>query len=61
MEKKFDEIMTRLQFIVSQLQDNKLPLEEAIKLFEEGTELIKEGEIKLNSFDRQIKDLTKND
>ncbi len=57
MEKKFDEIMSRLQFIVNQLEDNKLPVEEAIKLFEEGMALIKEGEKKLSGFDSQIKEL----
>jgi len=56
MEKKFDEIMARLQFIVNELQDNKLSMEEAIKLFEEGMALIKEGEDKLSFFDKQIKD-----
>jgi len=57
MEKKFAEIMSRLQFIVNQLEDNKLPVEEAIKLFAEGQALIKEGEKKLSGFDSQIKDL----
>ena len=57
MEKKFDEIMSRLQTIVTQLQDNKLPVEEAILLFEEGIALIKDGEERLSFFDAKIKDL----
>jgi len=61
MENKFDEIMSRLQFIVAQLEDNKLPVEEAIKLFEEGMKLIKEGESKLTAFETQIKELTANE
>lgn len=61
MEKKFDEIISRLQFITTQLEDNKLPVEEALKLFEEGMELVKEGENKLNGFEKQIKDLVNND
>ena len=57
MEKKFDEIMTRLQYIVAQLEDNKLPVEEALVLFEEGMALVKEGEGKLAVFEKQIKEL----
>ena len=61
MEMKFDEIVSRLQFIVNQLEDNKLPVEEAIKLFEEGMTLIKQGKNKLSVFDKQIKELINND
>ena len=61
MEKKFDEIISRLQFITSQLEDNKLPVEEALKLFEEGMQLVAEGENKLSGFEKQIKDLVKDD
>jgi len=61
MEKKFDEIISRLQFISTQLEDNKLPVEEALKLFEEGMELVKEGENKLGGFEKQLKELVDND
>ena len=37
----FEEAMTRLETIVSQLEKGDLPLEEALTLFEEGAGLMK--------------------
>lgn len=35
----YEEAITRLEEIVLRLEDGKLPLDEALKLFEEGTKL----------------------
>ncbi|MFV0255789.1 MAG: exodeoxyribonuclease VII small subunit [Erysipelotrichaceae bacterium] len=56
-EKKFDEVLARLEEIVSELEANKLSMDEALVIFEEGLQLIKTGESKLISFEDKIKDL----
>lgn len=38
-KKSYEESMTRLEEIVNLLEQGALPLEESIKLFEEGTKL----------------------
>lgn len=59
-EQKFDEVIKRLNVIVSDLEENKVTMEEAIELFQEGMSLVKEGEKRLNIFDKKIKDLIEN-
>ena len=41
MEKSFEEAILELEKIVSEMDNDKLPLEESIKKFEEGMELSK--------------------
>ena len=38
---QFETAMTRLEQIVRQMEKGDLPLEESLKLFEEGTALVK--------------------
>jgi len=38
-EPTFEEAYTRLEQVVTELENSQLPLEEAVKLFEEGAEL----------------------
>ena len=38
--KSFEESMTRLEQIVHQMERGDVPLEESLKLFQEGTELV---------------------
>lgn len=39
--RSFEQSMQRLEEIVKQMEQGNLPLEEALKLFSEGTELVK--------------------
>ncbi len=45
----FEECNERLQLIVKQLEKNELPLDEAMKLYEEGVALAKKCYEQLNS------------
>lgn len=53
----FEEAMNRLNVIAQQLEDENLPLETAIKLFEEGLDLSKKCQIQLDSYEQTVKDL----
>ena len=48
--KTFEESMQRLEEIVRLLEENKLPLDESIALFEEGLQLSKDCDTKLKDF-----------
>ena len=58
-EKKFEEAMERLNKVVSMLEKNEVPLDEAIVLFEEGLELVKFCDQKLKSFETKVEELMK--
>jgi len=58
-EKKFEEAMERLNEVVSMLEKNEVPLDEAIILFEEGLELVKFCDQKLKSFETKVEELMK--
>ena len=58
-EKKFEEAMERLNEVVSMLEKNEVPLDEAIVLFEEGLELVKFCDQKLKSFETIVEELMK--
>ena len=45
----FEEKMTRLEMIVSKLENEKLGLEETVKLYEDGKKLTKELQEELDS------------
>lgn len=57
-EKNFEASMQRLEEIVSLLEDGSIPLEESIKLFEEGTKLAQECNTKLAQAEQKITQLT---
>lgn len=57
--KTFEENMTRLEEIVHRLEDGSVPLEEAIKLFREGTELAGSCGKLLDEAELEIVKLTK--
>ncbi len=59
--KTFEESMTRLEEIVDLLQENEQPLDETIKLFEEGLELVNDCEEKLKAFESRVEELTSPD
>ena len=62
MEKKmsFEEKMNRLDEIVGKVENSVLPLEESLKLYQEGTALIKELQSALYDAEKKIKEVTTN-
>lgn len=58
-KKSFEESMERLNVIVSELESNEKPLDETIKLFEEGLNLVKDCDAKLKHFESKVDELMK--
>ncbi len=53
-EKKFEEALERLEEIVEQLETGELPLDQALKIFEEGMKLIKFCSGKLEEAEKKV-------
>jgi len=53
-EKSFEAAMQRLEQIVQMLENGNLPLEESLKIFEEGMKLIKYCTAKLEEAERKV-------
>ena len=53
----FKEAMQRLEEIVSKLERNEIPLEEAMTLFEEGLTLVQRCDMQLTQFENKVQDL----
>lgn len=53
--KTFEESMQRLEQIVRAMERGDVPLEESLKLFQEGTELVKNCNQLLNEAQLQVK------
>jgi len=58
-EKKFDEMMQRLEDIVRSLEDGELTLEESLKIFEEGMKLVNLCSKKLEEAEQKVALLVK--
>lgn len=58
-KKTFEENMLRLEAIVAQLEKGEAPLDESLKLFEEGTKLIGECRTSLDKAEQQVVKLMK--
>jgi exodeoxyribonuclease VII small subunit len=58
-ELKFEEALDQLDHIVRKLESGDLPLDEAIKIFEEGTRLRKFCEEKLKETERRVEMIIK--
>ena len=58
-EPRFEEALSGLERIVRQLEDGELPLDEALKLFEEGVRLSRFCGIKLDEAEKRIEILMK--
>lgn len=58
-QKKFEDAMKRLEEIVSDLEKSDLPLEESIKVFEEGMNLVKFCSEKLEEVEQKVTMLVK--
>ncbi|MGD9650743.1 MAG: exodeoxyribonuclease VII small subunit [Candidatus Dadabacteria bacterium] len=52
--KSFEDTMKELREIISRLESGNLPLEDSIKLFQEGTELISQSHTKLNEIRKKV-------
>ncbi|MBQ1506118.1 MAG: exodeoxyribonuclease VII small subunit [Erysipelotrichales bacterium] len=50
----YEEAVKRLETIVDTLEENRVPLDEAIKLFDEGLNLVQYCEKQLKSFEEKI-------
>jgi len=59
-QKTFEQSLKQLERIVQELEDGDLPLEKAIKKFEEGIELTKFCSQKLDETEKKISILLKN-
>lgn len=53
-KKTFEEAISELKEIIKKLESGNLPLEDAIKLFQEGTELISFSHKKLNEVRKKV-------
>ena len=53
--KSFENSMSELREIVDKLQSGNLPLEDSIKLFQEGTKLIAYSHKKLDEIQKKVK------
>ena len=53
----FDEAMQRLEEIVDALESGEFPLEESLKIFEEGVKLVKLCNKKLETIEGSVKKL----
>ncbi len=59
--KSFEDSMNELREIVDKLQSGNLPLEQSIKLFQEGTKLIAFSHKKLDEIQKKVKILTEDE
>lgn len=58
-EKKFENGLSRLEEIVQQLEQGDLPLEQSLKLFEEGIRLSRVCNARLEEAERKVEVLLK--
>jgi exodeoxyribonuclease VII small subunit len=58
-EKKFETALTRLEEIVQELEKGELPLEQSLKLFEEGVKLARICMSRLEDAERKVEILLK--
>jgi len=58
-EKKFEAAMARLEMIVQELEQGDLPLEQSLKLFEEGVKLSRICNTRLEEAERKVEILLK--
>jgi exodeoxyribonuclease VII small subunit len=59
MTKTFEASLNELERIVKQLEDGDMPLEESLKLFEDGVRLSRECRERLTNAERRIEVLMK--
>ena len=54
-EKSLSELTTEIDQAVAALESNELPLEEAIRRYEQGMSLLKVAQSKLNAAEQQVR------
>ena len=59
-KEKFEEALQKLEAIVAKMEEGELPLEEALKAFEEGVRLAKFCTGKLDEAERKVEKLMRN-
>lgn len=59
-EHTFETAIERLELIVEEMESDKLPLEDLLKRYEEGTKLVKVCQEKLDAAERRIEIITRN-
>ena len=52
--KSFEDMMKELKDIIHRLESGNLPLEDSIKLFQEGTDLISQSHTRLNEIRKKV-------
>ncbi|MDL1972534.1 MAG: exodeoxyribonuclease VII small subunit [Deltaproteobacteria bacterium] len=58
---KFEDAISRIEEIIKKLETGEIPLEESLKLFEEGMNLINFCQKKLNEVEQKVEILVKNE
>ena len=58
---KFEDAIGRIEEIIKKLETGEIPLEESLKLFEEGMNLINFCQKKLNEVEQKVEILIKNE
>ncbi|MEW6375328.1 MAG: exodeoxyribonuclease VII small subunit [Thermodesulfobacteriota bacterium] len=58
-KEKFEEALNKLEKVVSKLEDGDIPLEESLKLFEEGIRLSRFCNLKLDEAEKRVEILVK--
>ena len=51
----FESKLNRLEEIVGQMESGELPLEESLKMFEEGIKMVRECQTQLNAAEQKVK------
>jgi exodeoxyribonuclease VII small subunit len=59
VKERFEDALSRLEKIVSKLEDGEIPLEESLKLFEEGIRLSRLCNQKLEEAEKRVEILMK--
>jgi len=60
-EKKFETAMARLEEIVTELEKGDIPLEQSLRLFEEGVKLARICQTRLQEAERKVEILLKDE
>ncbi|MCK9460803.1 MAG: exodeoxyribonuclease VII small subunit [Proteobacteria bacterium] len=58
-ERSFDKILEELEGVIRDLEGDVLPLEEALKRFEAGVGLAREGAARLDAAERRVEEILK--
>lgn len=56
-EPSFEQILARLEHVVTRLESGELPLEESLAIFEEGIRLSRAGAKRLDDAERRVEEL----